>query len=428
MAQAIRYNFKRIFGNLLWALLGMGAVVLLGAAMSLRKNKHCKGVNINISGTQNNFFIDEKEIAGILENLCNGSMHGKALTTFNLAAIENTLKKNEWIKNAELFFDNNEVLSVEVTEREPVARIFTITGSSFYLDAELKKLPLSDKSSARVPVFSNFPGQINILTKTDSNLLNDIKNISSYILKDPFWMAQIDQVDITAARTFEMIPKVGNQIILFGNADNYEEKFNNLLTFYKQVASKVGWNKYSKINVQYRGQVVAVKRGVQDILQDSLRTKQLMESLVLNAQKQANDSTKNIQLDQLPEDNAVPAAPRFDDIGDDPAVADESKPVITMDTSRNTKIIVTEKKISPPVDKNAKLKTTPDKLKADVKNIVSKSVSSNPKSSSTAKANSLLPKKDIVVTSTVTKTINKPKIKPVNKTVGQPKAIMPPKQ
>ncbi len=426
MAKAIRYNFKRIFSNLLWALLGMGAVVLLGAAMSLRKNKHCKGVNINISGTQNNFFIDKKEIAGILENLCGGSMPGKALTTFNLAAIENTLKKNEWIKNAELFFDNNEILSVEVTEREPVARIFTNTGSSFYLDVELKKLPLSDKSSARVPVFSNFPGQINTRTKADSNLLRDIKNISSYILKDPFWMAQIDQVDINAG-TFEMIPKVGNQIILFGNADNYEEKFNNLLTFYKQVATKVGWNKYSKINVQYKGQVVAVKRGMQDVLLDSMRTKQLMESLVLNAQKMANDSTKNIQLVQLPDDNAVPAAPRFDDASDEQTAADESQPVITMDTSRNTKTTITEKKISPPVDKNLKLKTTPDKLK-DVKNTLSKPVSTNPKSSSTAKANSISQKKDIVLKSSATKTINKPIIKPVNKTEIKPKAIMPPKQ
>lgn len=423
MAQTIRYNFKRIFGNILWALLGMGAVVLLGAAMSLRKKKHCNGVNINISGSQNNFFIDKKEIAGILENLCGGSMHGKPLSAFNLAAIENTLKKNEWIKNAELFFDNNEVLNVEVIEREPVARIFTTTGSSFYLDAELKKLPLSDKSSTRVPVFSNFPRQTNMLTKADSNLLSDIKNISSYILKDPFWMAQIDQVDITAAGTFEMIPKVGNQIIVFGNADNYEEKFNNLLTFYKQVATKVGWNKYSKINVQYRGQVVAVKRGVQDILQDSLRTKQLMESLVTNAQKQANDSTKNIQLDQLPEDNTVPAAPRFDDIGDEPVVADESMPVIIMDTAQKAKTIVTEKKISPPVDKSIKLKTIPDKLKVDTKNTVNKSVSTAPKSSSTAKS---------IATKTINKptikTINKPTIKPVNKTVTKPKAIMPPKQ
>lgn len=423
MAQTIRYNFKRIFGNILWALLGMGAVVLLGAAMSLGKKKHCNGVNINISGSQNNFFIDKKEIAGILENLCGGSMHGKPLSAFNLAAIENTLKKNEWIKNAELFFDNNEVLNVEVIEREPVARIFTTTGSSFYLDAELKKLPLSDKSSTRVPVFSNFPRQTNMLTKADSNLLSDIKNISSYILKDPFWMAQIDQVDITAAGTFEMIPKVGNQIIVFGNADNYEEKFNNLLTFYKQVATKVGWNKYSKINVQYRGQVVAVKRGVQDILQDSLRTKQLMESLVTNAQKQANDSTKNIQLDQLPEDNTVPAAPRFDDIGDEPVVADESMPVITMDTAQKAKTIVTEKKISPPVDKSIKLKTIPDKLKVDTKNTVNKSVSTAPKSSSTAKS---------IATKTINKptikTINKPTIKPVNKTVTKPKAIMPPKQ
>ncbi|MEJ7672206.1 MAG: hypothetical protein WKF59_05750 [Chitinophagaceae bacterium] len=151
-----RYTAKRIFGSLLWALMGLATVVLLGAAMSIRNNKHCKGVSININGIQNNLFIDKKEIYNMLEKINGGKLSGETISSFNLAAIENMLEKNQWIKNAELFFDNNEMLRVDVVEREPVARIFTTTGSSFYLDTDLTKLPLSNKSSARVPVFSSF--------------------------------------------------------------------------------------------------------------------------------------------------------------------------------------------------------------------------------------------------------------------------------
>ena len=309
MSNKNTYNFKRILGNVLWSLIGMGAVVLLGAAISKKHNMQCTGVNIIIRGVQNNFFIDEKEIQNIIEKLNNGKFQGRITGHIDLSQFEDVLQKNPWIKKAELFFDNNEILQIDITEREPVARIFTNNGtSSFYIDTALMRLPLSDKFSARVPVFTGFTSVNNVFTKSDSILLSDIKNISNYIIKDPFWMAQIDQVDITADRSFELVPKVGNQIIIFGTAANYQQKFENLLIFYKQVLSKVGWNKYSKINVEYKGQVVAVKRGAQDIIEDSLRAKQIMQAIIFNSQKLSNDSINNIQLVQMPDDNVVPMA------------------------------------------------------------------------------------------------------------------------
>ena len=144
-------------------------------------------------------------------------------------------------------------------------------------------------------------------------LLAQIKNISLYISQSPFWMAQIEQVDITPQRSFEMIPKIGNQVIIFGPADNYEEKFNNLLIFYKNVQSKVGWNKYSTLNVSYKNQVIAVKRDASEIKMDSLKVIQLMKLLVANAQREANDSAHNIQLVQPKDDNNVPVAQPQDD-------------------------------------------------------------------------------------------------------------------
>lgn len=457
-----RYNGRRIFVNILWSLLGLATVVLLGAAISLKHNKRCKGVDINISGVQNNFFIDKAEINGIIEELSGGTLKGKTLGSFNLAVIENTLKKNLWIKNAELFFDNNQVLRVDVTEREPVARIFTSTGSSFYLDSSLARLPLSDRSSARVPVFSNFPSHTNALTKADSGLLTDIKNISNYILKDQFWMAQIDQVDITGDRSFEMIPKIGNQIIVFGKADNYEEKFRNLLTFYKQVATKVGWNTYSKINVQYKGQVVAVKRGTEDIVQDLLRTKQIMESIVANAQRHASDSLKNIQLDPQPDDNIIPVAPQLEDIPDEQPMTEMSKTTVTApDSYGDVKVAPSSnekpgvilpkpdviEKAKVPEKKLSKSTTKPFWLQAAMAKPSKTLKRSLPKSTSTSngRPNPIPSGKKVILksgTKTVTKTqlkspakssttsavkqTTKQTTKPITKPKTKPKAVMPP--
>lgn len=435
MSQNRRYNSRKILGNIVWTLLGLATVVLLGAAISLRNNKRCKGVIIQITGRQNNFFIDKNEISSILEKLCGGNLSGKTLGTFNLALIENTMRRNEWIKNAELFFDNNEVLQVEVTEREPVARVFTKAGASFYLDSTLARLPISDKTSARVPVFSDFPARPNALTKADSLLLIDVKNISTYILNDPFWMAQIDQVDITTDETFEMIPKVGNQIIVFGKADNYEEKFGNLLTFYKQVATKVGWNTYSKINVQYKGEVVAVKRGAQDMIQDLLRTKQMMQSIVVAAQQQANDTINNIQLDQQPDDNIIPVAPQPEDIPREQPITGIPKPVVTQPVktvpSSNekpdpilSKTNVPEKKMSNPASKPFWLQSAATKPEKNIKRHAAKIIST-----SNERPNPIPQKKTAALNSAQKKIITKPIVKATTKAIlkptTKPKAVMP---
>ena len=80
-------------------------------------------------------------------------------------------------------------------------------------------------------------------------------------------------------------------------ATDVEEKFNKLQLFYKEVMVKAGWNKYSVINLQYKNQVVAKRKGADDVKADSLRTLQLMQLIAVNAEKQAGDSLQTMQQD-----------------------------------------------------------------------------------------------------------------------------------
>src|SRR5580693_1537733 len=142
-----------------------------------------------------------------------------------------------------------------------MARIFTTTGRSFYIDSSGTQLPLAAKLPIKLPVFTSYPYKEIKNQGTDSALLTDIKTVANFILNDSFWMAQIDQIDITSAGTFEMIPVVGNHVIEFGDGTDYKAKFERLFIFYKEVLTKTGFNKYSKINVQYRGQVIGTRKG-----------------------------------------------------------------------------------------------------------------------------------------------------------------------
>ena len=295
MAKNKQYTFRNIMTATVWILLGAGVIVLLVAAISKKDTQLLSRMEITIKGVQNHYFINKEDVKGILEKVNTKPLDNAMVSTLDLVSMEKELQKEKWIKNAEIFIDNNNVLQVKVTEREPVARVFTTTGASFYLDSSLMRLPLSKKFSARLPVFTSFPTDVIVLTKADSILLRNIKVMSEFIEKDEFWMAQIDQVDITPNGSFELIPKVGNQVIRFGDMQNYEEKFNNLLAFYKKVQIKAGWNKYSVLDVQYKNQVVAVKRDAVEIKADSLRAIQIMKKIIEDAKKKTNDTT-NIQL------------------------------------------------------------------------------------------------------------------------------------
>lgn len=283
--------------NVLWLAIGTGTIVLLVAAIKKKDGQHCIGVSITIEGVNNNFFVDKKDILNSITEEVGGNPAGKIISAFDLRKLEAQIQKDIWVKSSQLFFDNNNRLMVKVLEREPEARIFTTGGTTFYIDSSLAMLPLSEKFSARLPVFTGFPSDKMVLSHTDSVLLRDILTVSMAIQKDSFGMALIDQVDITPQRNFEMIPKLGNTIIVFGDASDVEEKLKKLLLFYRQVMAKAGWNKYSVVNVQYKGQVVAKRKGAEDKSSDSLRTLQLMMAIAENTERQTNDSLHMIAPD-----------------------------------------------------------------------------------------------------------------------------------
>lgn len=271
-------RWKNIAIQVLWLLMGAGTIVLLGAAVRKKNQKPCTDIKIEIIGSEEHMFIDENDVMNHING--HSSINGKEISTINLRSIEETLEKNPWVENAELFFDNHQVLQIRIEERQPIARIITSQGTSFYLDSGSRRLPLSEKISAWVPVFTGFPSDKEVMASSDSALLKSVTVLGKYIIADSFWMAQVAQVNITPQGGFELIPTIGDHVVSIGNADDLDDKFNRLYTFYKKAWLQNGINIYEKIDVQYDNQVVAVKRGTSKAWADSAKARQLMQDMV----------------------------------------------------------------------------------------------------------------------------------------------------
>lgn len=310
-----KYNWKNIIIQTVWVLAGIGMIVLLGAAMQSKNQKKCADVRIEITGVERHMFIDEKDVLDILNGA--GPVAGNKLSAINLRVMEKVLERNPWVKNAEMFLDNNQLLEVRIEERQPVARVFTLEGHSFYLDSAAVRLPLSERISARVPVFTGFPSDRKVLARPDSALLHNILQLGKYIIADSFWMAQLAQINITPQANFELIPVLGDHLVALGNAEDLDGKFNRLFTFYRKAWLQNGINTYEKIDVQYNNQVVAVRKGTTKTLVDSARSREIMNILMAQAEAALKDSSLSaisgkevpVKSIETATDNSIQATP-----------------------------------------------------------------------------------------------------------------------
>jgi cell division protein FtsQ len=293
-------TIRKIFFIALWVAIGGGMFTLLMAAIGKKNRGNCSDYVISLRGEEHSLFMNSQDIVVMLEELMNGPVKGQPIAAFNLRELENQLRRDSWISNAELYFDNKDILHVKVSERVPVARVFTTAGSSFYVDSAGNQMPVSSRRSARVTAFTGFPGRKQLSTK-DSILLSELTAVAVHIYRDPFWRAQVSQVDITPDRDFEIIPLVGDHRIKIGDGQQLEAKFRRLSTFYQQVLVKAGMDSYKMIDVRYKGQVVASRNQI-DSKVDSARLRKNVEKLMRRADRLETTSVR--MTEDLKEDKA----------------------------------------------------------------------------------------------------------------------------
>lgn len=252
---------KRVGIVLLWSGVLAGFMVLLIAAVREKDNTKCKGLKVTLKGDDRNAFIDEKDIKALINSKdVKQNPVGMVISDINIGNLERIVERDPWVRSAELFIDNQEILNVVVVQRDPLARVFTFSGNSFYLDEQGERIPVSDRFSARVPVFTGFPTDAVQLKKEDSLLYTQMGEMARFIATDTFWNAQVEQVMITGDRKFEIIPKLGDHVVVFGEGTDIAAKFNKLLIFYREGLSKAGWNTYSRLNIAYHEEVIGTRR------------------------------------------------------------------------------------------------------------------------------------------------------------------------
>jgi len=232
------------------------------------RNVHCIEKNIQIDEPHK--FVTIESVDKML--ITNGiNLDSCIIDKINFDKIENILENNPYIKSAEVYSDFSGKLNINIKQRKPVMRVITENNESYYLDKTCSLMPISNDYTASVIVASGNithsfinsnieESNYNTIDKTYSFTLKDLYEFAIYLSEHELWQNQIEQIYINDNKEVELVPRVGNHIIILGNLDNYEFKMGKLEALYKKGFALTDWNIYSSINLKYSNQVICKKR------------------------------------------------------------------------------------------------------------------------------------------------------------------------
>lgn len=241
---------KRIL--ILCILLAVTAYLIVAVTVFNRKpeNQVCKGMELVVKDSIDYGFITETEVKNLLKQK-NLYPEKKRIGTINVRLLEETLSRHPFISKAECYLTSGGKGGIEVYQRIPILRIMSSNGDNYYIDQSGKIMSAAGKS-VHVAVATGFIDR--------KFAQNELYQLGLYLQQNPFWKAQVEQINVTPRKELEIVPRVGDHILFLGKATDFEEKFSKLQTFYSKVLNRIGWNKYERISIEFNNQIIGTKK------------------------------------------------------------------------------------------------------------------------------------------------------------------------
>lgn len=247
--------------------------LLVSLAFSTRESEKfpCQNINIDVDDhITGNFFVTKEDVMDMIYAK-GDSLVGTPISSIPISVYERHIAANPSVKRAEVYTKHGGTFAVKVYQREPILRVITSEGDSYYLDKEGYVMPTSANYTARVPVASGFVldkqyemQRYNVASMSDSlkneSCLDDLYTLATFVRNDEFWKTQVQQIIVEADGELTVVPTVGDHHILLGHTDKLERKFKKLKLFYLKGLNKTGWDQYSHINLKYKDQVICTKK------------------------------------------------------------------------------------------------------------------------------------------------------------------------
>jgi cell division protein FtsQ len=238
--------------------------VMLAVAFSMialvekkQAEKLCHEISITIHDNGTNYFLEKDEVHQLVTNHSSEMIIGSLYDRIDLKSIEERIRDNKYVDDVQAYTNLRGKVFVEVWLNIPVARFMLDGEKDFYLCESGRIMPISEKYTSRVLLLTGeYLDHIPQEDIRSDSTYRQIFDLITYINNDPFWKAQIAQVEIDRKGYINLYPQVTRQYIEFGKPVSIEEKFLKLKVFYKKILPYKGWNHYTRVNIEFKDQIV----------------------------------------------------------------------------------------------------------------------------------------------------------------------------
>lgn len=206
----------------------------------------CQSIDVVMADSAHSGFITPEVATKMLEQSKVNPI-GKNMAEISSQDVESVLVRSPFINNVVCYKSPGGRLGIIIEQRLPIMRVMSANGDDYYIDSEGNTMNNSGYSADLVIATGHI---------TKSFASKQLVNLGMFLRYNDFWNNQIEQINVEKDGSIDLVSRVGGQIIHLGNAQHLEQKFSNMMALYEKVIPTVGWNKYSRFNVEHLNQVI----------------------------------------------------------------------------------------------------------------------------------------------------------------------------
>ncbi len=213
----------------------------------------CRDVKSIIEDSAQQVFITAADVDSLLKRggLC---PKGKLMDSIVSREIEAFLLKDSRVERVECYKSVNGRLFIDIVQRLPILHILGGNGENYFVDSHGKMMPKGE-CTAHLPVVTGYVDR--------KMACKELYQLGLLLMNDELWKAGVQQINVTKERELELVTSVSDHIVFLGQPVDLEQKLRRLKTFYINGLNKVGWNKYSRVNLEFSNQIICTKKRIE---------------------------------------------------------------------------------------------------------------------------------------------------------------------
>ena len=252
---------------LLFLLIAVAAGVVI-AIVSLRP-KVCERVEVRLEYTGTDTLLTGREVLSVLSSHGLNPV-GAAPGKLRRSEIEEALRSNVWFDSLLNLTPVGSTLKMDIRVKSPLIAVYPANGLPYFIGHDGELLPDDSRVCSSLPVLNGnirtpyTPGKN--VRDLKEHTLQDAYRIALAISADSVFSTQLTQLYVNDDSEIEACCPLFRHTVLFGRADNLEQKIRQLHIVYDEALINMPADTYAEVDVRFKNRVFATRKNITNTL------------------------------------------------------------------------------------------------------------------------------------------------------------------